>query len=342
VNAIVTPRDPGLEAKVAFLADPRSYPEAPSRVEAVETHMSWVFLTDRHAWKLKKPTRVDHHDLGTVEARRSHCHMEVRLNRRLTEGVYLAVVPLVVDADGGLRLGAAGEAVDWLIQMRRLPAARMLDRLIASGTLRAGELRPVVSLLAGFYRACAPAMLPAAQFRVRFVQGITGNGRELRLPEAALPAELVAATCARQLEMLERHAILFERRVAEGRVVEGHGDLRPEHVCLETPPQVIDCLEFSQPLRVVDAAEELGFLALECERLGAPQLKRELFEAYAELSGDRPPPALVDFYQSYHACVRAKLAVWHLLDPATRDRARWPAQAADYLRLAREHLVARD
>lgn len=340
-SATAPPADPGLEAKITFLSDPRSYPEAPRRVEAIETHMSWVFLTDRHAWKLKKPSRVNHHDLGTVEARREHCNMEVRLNRRLSENVYLGVLPLVVDAGANLRLAAAGTAVDWLVHMRRLPAQRMLDRLITSGALRDGELRPFVALLAGFYRACAPVPLLPGQFRARFAAGIADNARELHLREGGLPAALVDEICARQLATLERDAALFERRIAEGRVVEGHGDLRPEHVCLEPRPQVIDCLEFSHSLRIVDAAEELGYLALECERLGAPGLKRDLFDSYAELSGDRPPPVLVDFYQTYHACVRAKLAVWHLLDPTQRDRARWPAQANAYLQLAREHLERR-
>lgn len=333
--------DPGLEAKVAFLSDPRSYPEAPHRVEAVQTHMSWVFLTDRHAWKLKKPTRVNEHDLGTVEARRDHCHMEVRLNRRLGESVYLGVLPLVVDSGAHLRLAAAGTAVDWLIHMRRLPAERMLDRLIASGTLEDGALRPLVARLAGFYRACAPVALPPGQFRARFAEGIADNARELRLPEGRLPVALVEETCARHLAALERDAALFDRRIAEGRIVEGHGDLRADHVCLEEKPQIIDCLEFSRSLRIVDAAEELGYLALECERLGARGLKREIFDAYSDASGDRPPPALVDFYQSYHACVRARLAVRHLADPALSDRERWPAQAATYLKLARGHLEPR-
>ena len=108
-QARVPAGDPGLAAKVAFLSDPRSYPEAPRRVDAIETHMSWVFLTDRHAWKLKKPMRVNAHDLGTVEARRDHCRMEVRLNRRLADSVYLGVLPLVARRRGA-RFGSPRRA----------------------------------------------------------------------------------------------------------------------------------------------------------------------------------------------------------------------------------------
>ncbi len=90
---------------------------------------------------------------------------------------------------------------------------------------------------------------------------------------------------------------------AAGRIVEGHGDLRPEHIWLGEPPAIIDCLEFSAELRTLDVADELGFLALECERLGAPQLGRALLDAYAGAAGDVPDAALVDFYQAWRACV---------------------------------------
>ena len=62
--------DTALAAKVLFLAQPASYPEPTLRVDTVETHMSWVFLTDRHAWKLKKPVRQSYLDFSTEAARR--------------------------------------------------------------------------------------------------------------------------------------------------------------------------------------------------------------------------------------------------------------------------------
>jgi aminoglycoside phosphotransferase family enzyme len=133
---------------------------------------------------------------------------------------------------------------------------------------------------------------------------------------------------------LERHAALFERRVAERRLVEGHGDLRPEHVCLAPEPVIIDCLEFSRELRLLDPADELAFLALECERLGAPAVGSWFLAAYTEVTGDAPPPLLLRFHRTYRALRRAKLAVWHLEDPAVREPARWTARARRYLELA--------
>lgn len=110
------------ESLVAFLSDPRSYPEAPTRIKVRETHMSRVFLTEHYAYKLKKPVTLGFLDYSTPESRRKHCEIEVRLNRRLAVSVYLGVVPVCLTADGQLQLGEPGKPVNWLVQMQRLPA----------------------------------------------------------------------------------------------------------------------------------------------------------------------------------------------------------------------------
>lgn len=330
--------DPGLEAKVAFLREPASYATATRGVEAIETHWSWVFLTDRHAYKLKKPARLDHHDLTTVHARRRHCEIEIRLNRRLADDVYLGATPLAVDACGGLRLGGDGAAVvDWLVCMRRLPARLMLDRAIASDGVRPREARMLAELLARFYRACAPDPMDGPAFRARLLARAEANAAALLAPGAGCDAKRVVEARTLELRFVESNAALFDVRVARGLVVEGHGDLRPEHICLEVPPRIIDCLEFSRDLRVVDAAEEIAFLALECERLGSTALGEALLEAYGQASGDRVPGELAHFYQAHHALARAKIAVWRLTDCAPQERDRWRSRARTYLELARRH-----
>jgi aminoglycoside phosphotransferase family enzyme len=333
-------RAPDLAAKVAFLSDPRNHPFDARTVTVVETHMSWVFLTESHAYKLKKAMRLDGQDLSRVETREAQCRNEVELNRRLTQGVYLGVMPLTVNDTGSLQLDLGGTVVDWLVWMRRLPEARMLDRLIASDGVDTGQLRACIAMLGRFYRTRPPEPLDTAQFRARIAQRIAENATALKLQEGMLAPAQVEALAAGQRDFLARHCGAFDRRVIDARVVEGHGDLRPEHICLEASPQVIDCLEFSRELRIVDPAEELGFLALECERLGAPRLQAIIFEAYAEATGDHPSAALVDFYQSLHAFVRAKLAMWHVSEPGAAGPAKWVGRARDYLRLADLHLAA--
>lgn len=329
-----------LEAKVAFLGRPDAYPEAPARVEAVETHMSWVFLTDAHAYKLKKPVRYAYLDFSTVEARRLDCAQEVRLNRRLAADVYLGVVPLVLGAEDRLSVGGPGEAVDWLVQMLRLPAQRMLDHLIRSGAVKQVEISLLAHRLARFYAAAAAESITPEAYRQYLAKRIGDNLRELASPEFGLAQDVPERLARFQLGFLETHAGLFDSRVRQGRIVEGHGDLRPEHVCLLPEPVVIDCLEFNREFRILDPADELGYLALECERLHAPEVGRWLLESYTEASGDAPPAALLRFYQSCRAVLRAKLAIWHLRDDGRHPQKKWVATAREYLALAQRHADA--
>lgn len=325
------------EAKVALLRQTQTYPEKPARVETIETHMSWIFLTPRHAFKLKKPVRYDYLDFSTVAARKMNCEEELRLNQRLAPDVYLDVVPLALDNDGEMRLGGQGEILDWLVMMRRLPAERMLDCLIRTRTLDPVDTHAVAELLARFYRESAMIDISGGEYRRQYEHKVRINRDALSDTAYGLSAALVAAVHEAQIEFLHAAPELLERRAVDGRIIEGHGDLRPEHVCVESPPVIFDRLEFNRAFRLIDPADELAFLAMECERLGAPRVEPELFGAYHRFTGDYPPPRLVYFYKAQRACLRARLAIWHVHDLAPSAWPRWRAMAEEYLRLAESY-----
>jgi aminoglycoside phosphotransferase family enzyme len=269
-----------------------------------------------------------------VETRHYFCQEEVRLNRRLAPAVYLDVVALRRDGQGRLGIDGEGEVVDWLVWMRRLPAHLTLDRLIQAGTATPAQMRRVAEHLAAFYRGLAPALRDHRRMMARLQREIDTFEHELCDPAYALAADEVTDVCNRLRSALADCRDVLEARVRAGRVVEGHGDLRPEHVWLGEPLAILDCLEFSAELRTLDVADELGFLALECERLGAPELGRALFESFAQITGDVPDLALVDFYQAFRACIRANIAIRHLREACYRDDPKWPRRARQYLALA--------
>jgi aminoglycoside phosphotransferase family enzyme len=330
---------PSLEAKVALLRRSQTWPGQPARIEERETHMSWVFLTPDHAYKLKKPVRYDFLDFSTLELRRRDSEEEVRLNRRLAPGVYLGVVPLAVDPQGNARIEGEGKAIEWLVKMRRLPEQCMLDTRIERGELHESDLRELAHTLARFYRDCAKAGLDREQYRAAFAEAIEINQRELAAVDHQLPHDAVRELHRAQVDFLTHNAEEFDARVDAGHIVEGHGDLRPEHVCLNAQPLIIDCLEFNREFRLVDPADELSFLALECERLGAGFAGPALFTAYGEVSGDHPPARLLAFYRVYRACLRARLAIWHTRELSPDQWPKWQERAREYLRLAHVHLV---
>lgn len=326
-----------LEDKVRFLRRPDSYGERPARVEVKESHMSWVFLTERRAYKLKKPVRYTYLDFGTIEARRRNCEAEVRLNRRLAPDAYRGVVALTVEASGALRLGDGGAVCDWLVEMVRMPAEKTLDAKIELGAVDDDEIRSLAGALVRFYAAAERIPMKAVDYRRRFERDLAENRRELSRPEFGLPAEPTLRVSAAQRRFLEARAGLLDARAESGRIVEAHGDLRPEHIYLGHPPTIMDCLEFNRELRLLDPLDELAYLTLECRRLGMPRVGRMVLEFYEEQSRDHPERALNDFYASFRAMLRAKLAIWHLDDGEIEDRDKWCGRARAYLRLACEH-----
>ena len=321
--------EPAIAEKIAFLRDPQHYPDRPERVEVIETHFAWVFLAGRHAYKMKKPMRQARMDHRTLARRRRGCLDEVRLNRRLAPSVYLGVVPLSRTRNEGLRIGRGRHVVEWLVKMRRLSAVHMLDRVIAQGTVRARDLEALVAALAAFFRSARRRPMTSRVYLGRVRARIQQNARELRAADLRLNRRRVDAVVRVQREFLARAADAVAARASA--LVEGHGDLRPEHVCLESPPCVIDGLEFDPDLRRLDPAEEMAFLALECARLGAPGLAEDLLQRYRAGLPDRVPAALIHFYMSRLAATRAQIAAWHVRDPQFPRRRPWIARAHSYL-----------
>ncbi len=326
-----------LSQKVALLKDPRTYPQKPGRIDTVETHMSWVFLTETHAYKLKKPVRYDFLDFSTLPAREWNCREELRLNPTLAPGVYLAVVPLALARAGVLRLEGDGGVVEWLVKMRRLPAERMLDHLIRTRRLKDADIERLAQILIAFYRGAPPIRIAGSVYRKQIADMIELNRTALAHPRHQLPVELVTEPHDTLYEALTSMPEIFDARAHGGHVIEGHGDLRPEHVCLEERPVVFDRLEFKREFRIVDAVDELCFLSLECARLGAPAIGRRLFDAYTSATGDVPPRRLRHFYSAHRACVRARLAMLHTDELDRSAWSKWLAAARDYLQIARYH-----
>lgn len=303
-----TPAPNRLRSVVDVMSDSSTYPDQRSSVQIIETHISWVFLTDRYAYKLKKSVQFEFLDFSTPELRRSACLDEVRLNGRLAPDVYLAVLPITQDAGGTLELNGRGQEIDWVVQMRRLPAETALDAVLREDRLAPEDAAAIAKHLTDFYARLPPQPLSGGVYRQAVDRHIRANGAALL---AALSAERarIRRIQSAQLRYLNVEAELIDNRVAAGRVVDGHGDLRPEHIYLDGRPIVIDCIEFSEELRTVDIADELSFLSMECQHLGDGGLGEFVLAKYQRVCKDQVPESLLAFYRSYRALVRAKVAL---------------------------------
>jgi aminoglycoside phosphotransferase family enzyme len=336
--AIVCPEDVSLEEKVRFLSSPASYRERLDEVVAVETHMSWVFMAGERVRKLKKPVRYPFLDFSSLAAREANCRQEVRLNRRLAPDTYLGVIPLTQSADGSLALEGHGAVVDWLVLMRRLPRERMLDHMLRQGTVGAQDLDRLTAVLASFYRRAEPADITPAAYVERFIREQAINREVLTRRDFAVDHGRVPTVLDRLDRALAEGGELLEERVRARRIVDGHGDLRPEHICFTDPLVIFDCLEFNRELRLVDPFDEIAFLGMECALLGATWVAPLLVQDLGGKLGECPPARLVALYTAYRAVMRARLALAHLLDPTPREPGKWEPLATRYLKLADQAL----
>jgi predicted kinase len=218
--------------------------------------------------------------------------------------------------------------------MRRLPAEKSLAALLSNDGLLAPQAESIADYLARFYSSLPPALVMADEYCQALHRHASSNASAL---SEAFP-ESRRATGA-QLRYLALQREQFAARVVAGRIVDGHGDLRPEHIYAEDPPVVIDCIEFSDELRRVDIADELAFLDMECERLGDGGFGKLVLAKYQHVSGDAISPAVESFYRGYRACVRAKVALLRSTQQAD-DKSDNARSVREYLDLANHYAAA--
>jgi aminoglycoside phosphotransferase family enzyme len=340
VNGSQHRRSERFAAELAFLRR-HLRPEA-----EVETHAAHIFLTARKAWKLKKPIRLPAFDHRSLVAREQACNEGVRLNRQLAgRQIYLGVAPLLLEPDDTFRLGAdgAGQLVDWLVVMRRLPEERMLDTMLARGEAPTeADLDAIGRGLASFYaaRRAEPARPGIYLAHLRHESAV--NRVHLREMATRLGAPDLDQLTAAGLVAIERAARAIRAREAARMVVEGHGDLRPEHICLIRPPVVFDRIECAAQMRMIDIGDELGYLALECRLMGAPRVGARVTADVAAAGFAPPGPELARVYTLFRCLTRARLMADHLREPFPRHGAmHWVARAGLYLSEARRVLSER-
>ena len=324
------------------LQDPVALPDPTGRVTLVQTHISLVFVGDDYVYKVKKPVDFGFLDFSTPEKRKHYCGQEVRLNQRLSEGIYLEVLPVVLEA-GRHRLGGeGGEAVDYAVRMRRIPEDRLMRTLFERGGLGEEHLDAVAGLLARFHGEAErsgriDAFGTLESFKVNTDENFTQT-------EPFIGTTLTRDTFERIRDwtgsFYREEAAVFEKRIGEGRIRDCHGDLHMEHVCLLDPVAAIDCIEFNDRFRYSDTLADIAFLLMDLEFRGGEGWAADLWDRYAERAGESGMERLLNFYKVYRAYVRGKVIGFQLNDPQIDERAKEEAvrTAGAYFDLARRYV----
>lgn len=324
---------------VAALLQSSAYPEPSARVELVQTHISWVFLTERYVYKVKRPVDFGFADFTTLERRRHFCEEEVRLNRRLAPDLYLGVVPIAREPADRIAVEGRGETVEYAVKMLRLPADRMLDALLRRGQADAAMLERIADKVAAFHAAAETGgAIDRIGGSLETIRTNTEENFQQTEPfiGRTLTPDQHAAIAAYTRFFRTRNARLFAERVRQGRIRDCHGDLHAGNICVQNGLYIYDCIEFTERFRYGDVASEVAFLAMDLDARGRPGLGRAFVRRYLAQSGDAGLEALLPFYQCYRAYVRGKVGGFRLADASlpAAEREQIAREAQSYFRLA--------
>ena len=250
----------------------------------VETHVSSLVFDGDLVHKRKKPVRFPFVDLSTADKRLEMCEREVELNRRFSPDVYLGVEEIIDDA---------ARVVDHAVLMRRMPAERRLATLARQHLDVSPCLRSVARVMATCHAGSVRSEMISSVATPAALRDLWE--RSLRELEAFVPRPLDGSMLARVDALAHRYldgrSALLAERIARGRIVDGHGDLLADDIfCLDDGPRILDCLEFDDRLRWGDVLLDVGFLAMDLERLGRPDLARMFLDWYREFSAETHPP----------------------------------------------------
>ena len=321
---------------VQALLRPEAYPHRPAAVELLQTQMSFIFIAGDYTYKTKKPVNLGYLDYTTLEQRERFCQQELELNRRLSPGAYLAVVP-ISEMDSGFQLGGTDNIIEYAVWMKTLPRDRMMDVLLLADGVTPDMLKQVALKLADFHSHAATT---GEISRFGSPEAIMTNARENfdqteKYVGSIIPPRVYTLIKEQSWRFIEENKELLRQRAATGRVRDCHGDLHAQHVCFAADDiYIYDCIEFNDRFRYCDVASEISFLAMDIDRYGRADLSRTFVEAYVEASSDRGVGQLLDYYKCYLAYVRGKVACFKYDDPYLKDKESLRNEARLYFNLA--------
>ncbi|MEE8358330.1 MAG: hypothetical protein V3R82_02855 [Candidatus Hydrothermarchaeales archaeon] len=303
---------------VKALQKPSSYDEDVKEVRLLQTHISFIFLTGKYVYKIKKPVDFEFLNFTTLDRRKFFCEEEVRLNRRLCGDMYVGVVP-ITEQNGQIRINGGGEIIEYAVKTKELPQDAMMSVLLEKNKVGEKEINRIAEILVDFH-------IKAETYKKRDDLGslktVSFNALQNFDQTRQLRGTLIDAETFDFIEegtkrFMKSNTTLFNKRLEEGKVKETHGDVHSGNIFILSTDEIyiFDAIEFNKSFTVYDVAAEVAFLAMDLDFHDRHDLAGYFIEKYVKYSGDKELLELLSFYECYRAYVRAKVNSFRLSDP---------------------------
>lgn len=293
---------------INFLKKKSAYPHKVSKIDVLETHISWVLLTGKFAYKIKKGVKFGNIlDFSSLGLRKKFCHKEINLNKILCNKMYLQVVKVIQESGAAklVNLDQKGKPLEYAVKMLEMPQKYRMDRLLARRLINRKTIDTLVNALVKFH-GLTPTNTKIASFgrpenmRKKVDENFTTLSKLTKV-NPLLEKKLVS--------FIQDNNRLFKERIQQRRVRDIHGDLYLQNIfVMKNKFYLYDRMEFNDILRYADVAEDVSHLAMDLDYHKREDLKRHFISKYIAKSKDRHLDRILYFLMCYKACVRAKVA----------------------------------
>jgi aminoglycoside phosphotransferase family enzyme/predicted kinase len=303
------------------LKNPSTYGSDVDTVDVLQTHISFIALTGKYAYKIKKPVDFGFLDFSTLKKRKYFCEEEVRLNRRLCPDIYLDVVPLTCE-DDKLVIGGGGQVVDYAVKMKEFSQEQIMTNLLQREKVHDEIIRNICQILVDFYNASEKSKEIDKFGQVESIKkNIDENFEQTeQVINITIPRNMYRFIKKINDDFLKERKSVFQKRIKDERIKDCHGDLHSGNIVLSDKIYIFDCIEFNKRFRYCDVASDIGFLAMDLDYQNYPFLSSYLINLYVEKSGDKDIFKVLNFYKSYRAYVRGKVIGFRLNDSHVEER----------------------
>jgi aminoglycoside phosphotransferase family enzyme len=323
-------------AIVEVMLKPETYPEVTGKIELIQTHISFVFLTEKYVYKVKKPVNFGFLDFSSLEKRRINCEKELMLNRRLCPDIYLEVV--AINKSSIFKINGSGQTVEYALKMKRLPQDRLMTCLLKEDKINKKTIDEIARIVAKFH---TEAQTNAEISKYGEIKIIKTNWDEnfsqtMKYINQTIPKTDFDFLQSKINKFIENNESLFESRIEGENIRDCHGDLHSGNIFVTEKICIFDAIEFNDRFRYSDTASDVAFLVMDLDFQGRSDLADYLISQYINYSNDIQLKQLLPFYKCYRAYVRGKVVSFRLDDPniALKDKENATTEASAYFRLA--------
>jgi len=331
------------ESDVRILAAEGTFEGKPLHGTVEETHISWVILTRKDAFKIKKPVKLSFLDFSTLELRKQKCEREIELNSRFSK-IYLSVLP-IRSVNGNWQIGGDdGELIDYAVHMKRMSSSKKMDNLLKAGKVNQEALKALAHEVARFHQKAEiitrPFDLDVArntfndiQLVLDFVKKELGNQY----------SEIIEQSVTWSDQFLKSHGGRMQERINRGFIRDVHGDLHSRNIFLYRKPVLFDCIEFNDVMRQIDVLYEIAFLCMDLEAYDQKNLSHYFLAEYKKkfiCFECKEDESLFIYYKCLRANVRAKVNVMSASQADTTEELRYHCEEAKkYLLLMSDYMT---